>query len=107
MAERTPKNGKLDDHIEGQDSLPPRTDYGLTNDDGFEPSKYDFYNSAYQTTSRAFVVRLDEYAESLAQIGKLGAQIPAGMTQRHPRKRTTPLNCQTLLMWTLLLHYRR
>ena len=98
MADTSPKNGELNGHIEEQDSLSPRTDYGLTNEDGFEPSKYDFYNSAYQTTSKAFIVRLDEYAQSLAQTGKLGAQIPAGMTQRHSRKRTTPLNYQTLLM---------
>ena len=98
MADTSDKNSGLNDHMEGRDSLPPRTDYGLTNEDGFEPSKYDFYNSAYQTTSRAFVVRLDEYAQSLDLTGKLGAQIPAGMSQRLSRKRTTPLNYQTHLM---------
>ena len=98
MADRLHKNREFNDHLEGRDSLSPRTDYGLTNEDGFEPSKYNFYNPAYQTTSRAFVVRLDEYAQSLAEIGKVGAQIPAGMTQRHSRKRTTPLDYQTLLM---------
>ena len=46
---------------------PLKTDYGLTNEDGFEPSKYDFYNSAYHTTSKAFVVRLEEYAPFLAR----------------------------------------
>lgn len=66
MADAYHKNSELNGYTEGQDSLSPRTDYGLTNEDGFEPSKYDFYNSAYQTTSRAFVVRLDEYAQSLA-----------------------------------------
>ena len=98
MADTSNKNSELNGHIEGRDSLPPRTDYGLTNEDGFEPSKYDFYNSAYQITSRAHVVRLDEYAQSLVQTGKLDAQIPAGMSQRNSRKRTTPLNYQTLLM---------
>lgn len=98
MADTSHKNSELNRLIEGRDSLSPRTDYGLTNEDGFEPSKYDFYNSPYHTTSRAFVVRLDEYAQSLAHTGRLGAQIPAEMSQRHSRKRTTPLNHQTLLM---------
>lgn len=98
MADTSHKNDEWNGDIEEQESLSPRTDYGLTNEDGFEPSKYDFYNSAYQTTSRAFVVRLDEYAQSLAPTRTLSAQIPAGMTQRHSRKRTTPLNHQTLLM---------
>ena len=98
MADTSNKNSELNDHIDGRDFLPPRTDYGLTNEDGFEPSKYDFYNSAYQTTSQAFVVRLDEYAQSLDKTWKLGAQIPAGMSQRLSRKRTTPLNYLTLLM---------
>lgn len=96
MADASHTNDELNDHLEGQDFLAPRTDYGLTNEDGFEPSKYDFYNSAYQTTSRAFVVRLAEYAQSLARIRKMSAQMPAGMTQRHSQKRTTPLNYQTL-----------
>ena len=39
----------------------PGVDYGLKNDDGFDPSKYDFYNPSNRSTATAFVVRLDEY----------------------------------------------
>lgn len=97
MADASHPTDELNGHLEGHDFLAPRTDYGLTNEEGFEPSKYDFYNSAYQTTSKAFVVRLAEYAQFLAQIREMSAQIPAGMTQRHSQRRTTPLNYQTLL----------
>ena len=41
--------------------ISPGVDYGLKNDDGFDPSKYDFYNPANRSTATAFVVRLDEY----------------------------------------------
>ena len=97
MADASHTNDELHGCLEGQDFLAPRTDYGLTNEDGFEPSKYDFYNSAYHTTSKAFVVRLDEYAQSLARTCKMSAQTPAGMTQRHSQKRTNLLNYQTPL----------
>ena len=70
MADASHTNDELNGYLEGQNFLAPRTDYGLTNEDGFEPSKYDFYNSAYQTTSKAFVVRLDEYAQFIAQPAK-------------------------------------
>lgn len=70
MADASHMNDESNGHLEGQDFLAPRTDYGLTNEDGFEPSKYDFYNSAYQTTSKAFVVHLDEYAQFLPQTAK-------------------------------------
>ena len=40
----------------------PGVDYGLKNDDGFDPSKYDFYNPSSRGAATAFVVRLDEYA---------------------------------------------
>lgn len=39
----------------------PGVDYGLKNDDGFDPSKYDFYNPSNRSAATAFVVRLDEY----------------------------------------------
>ena len=39
----------------------PGVDYGLKNDDGFDPSKYDFYNPSNRGATTAFVVRLDEY----------------------------------------------
>lgn len=38
----------------------PGVDYGLKNDDGFDPSKYDFYNPSNRSAATAFVVRLDE-----------------------------------------------
>ncbi|KAL9129750.1 MAG: hypothetical protein Q9175_007206 [Cornicularia normoerica] len=38
----------------------PGVDYGLKNDDGFDPSKYDFYNPSSRSAAAAFVVRLDE-----------------------------------------------
>ena len=47
-------------HVEEMEPHSPRVDYGLRNDDGFDPSKYDFYNPSYGTASKAFVVRLDE-----------------------------------------------
>lgn len=39
----------------------PGVDYGLKNDDGFDPSKYDFYNPSNRSAATAFVVHLDEY----------------------------------------------
>ena len=39
----------------------PGVDYGLKNDDGFDPSKYDFYNPSYRTAGTAFFVRVDGY----------------------------------------------
>ena len=39
----------------------PEADYGLSNDYGFDPSKYDFYNPSYGTARKAFVVRLNTY----------------------------------------------
>ena len=47
-------------HVEGVEPHSPRVDYGLRNDDGFDPSTYDFYNPSYDTASKAFVVRPDE-----------------------------------------------
>ncbi|CAD6587268.1 MAG: hypothetical protein ASARMPREDX12_002791 [Alectoria sarmentosa] len=38
----------------------PGVDYGLKNDDGFDPSKYDFYNPSNRSAATAFVVHLDE-----------------------------------------------
>lgn len=38
----------------------PGVDYGLKNDDGFDPSKYDFYNPSNRNAATTFVVRLDE-----------------------------------------------
>ncbi len=40
----------------------PGVDYGLKNDDGFDPSKYDFYNPSNRSATAAFVLHLDEYA---------------------------------------------
>lgn len=39
----------------------PGVDYGLKNDDGFDPSKYDFYNPSNRSAAATFVVHLDEY----------------------------------------------
>lgn len=39
----------------------PGVDYGLRNDDGFDPSKYDFYNPANRSAATAFLLHLDEY----------------------------------------------
>ena len=49
------------DYEDNLEPLSPGVDYGLKNDDGFDPSKYDFYNPSYRTAGKAFVVRLDEY----------------------------------------------
>lgn len=51
----------MDGHVEKLEPISPGVDYGLKNDDGFDPSKYDFYNPSYRTAGKAFVVRLDEY----------------------------------------------
>ena len=40
----------------------PGVDYGLKNDDGYDPSKYEFYNPSNRSATTSFVVRLDEYA---------------------------------------------
>ena len=42
----------------------PGVDYGLKNDDGFDPSKYDFYNPSNRSAATAFIVRLDEYVDT-------------------------------------------
>ena len=47
--------------VEQLGALSPGVDYGLKNDDGFDPSRYDFYNPSYRTAGKAFVVRLEEY----------------------------------------------
>ena len=39
----------------------PGVDYGLKNDDGFDPSKYDFYNPSNRSAATTFVVRLEEF----------------------------------------------
>ena len=36
-------------------------DYGLKKDDGFDPSKYDFYNPSNRNAATTFVVHLDEF----------------------------------------------
>ncbi|KAL6718089.1 hypothetical protein ACLMJK_004174 [Lecanora helva] len=38
----------------------PEADYGLRNNDGFDPTKYDFYNPSYRTAGKALVVHVDE-----------------------------------------------
>lgn len=47
-------------YFEDLEPLSPGVDYGLKNGDGFDPSRYDFYNPSYRTAGKAFVVRLDE-----------------------------------------------
>ena len=42
----------------------PGVDYGLKNDDGFDPSKYDFYNPCNRSAATTFVVRLDEFVST-------------------------------------------
>ena len=54
--------------VEELEPLSPGVDYGLRNDDGFDPSKYDFYNPSYRTAGKAFVVRLDGYVHILGNI---------------------------------------
>ena len=49
-------------------------DYGLKKDDGFDPSKYDFYNPSNRNAAATFVVHLDEFAllpDCLAESGML------------------------------------
>ena len=49
-------------------------DYGLKKDDGFDPSKYDFYNPSNRNTATTFVVHLDEFEllpDCLAESGML------------------------------------
>ena len=62
MAHRAPNIDPTIDHVEDVRQMSPSADYGLKNDDGFDPSKYDFYNPSYRTAGKAFVVQLDEYA---------------------------------------------
>ena len=50
----------LDSRVEKVEPISPSADYGLKNDDGFDPSKYDFYNPSLRTAGKAFVVHLDE-----------------------------------------------
>lgn len=38
----------------------PGVDYGLKNDDGFDPSKYEFYNPSNRSAATAFLVSLNE-----------------------------------------------
>lgn len=59
MADKSVSNQIINDHVEVTPRS-PGVDYGLRNDDGFDPSKYDFYNQSYRSTGKAFVVRLDE-----------------------------------------------
>ncbi len=54
--------------FEDLEPLSPGVDYGLKNGDGFDPSKYDFYNPSYGTAGKAFVVRLDEYVRESYQL---------------------------------------
>jgi len=54
--------------VEELEPLSPGVDYGLRNDDGFDPSKYDFYNPSYRTAGKAFVVRLDGYVHTPGNI---------------------------------------
>ena len=60
MAEKADSRN-VTDFEDNLEPLSPDVDYGLKNDDGFDPSKYDFYNPSYRTAGKAFVVRLDEY----------------------------------------------
>ena len=53
---------KINSHV--REVIAPGVDYGLKNDDGFDPSKYDFYNPSNRSAATAFVVRLDEYVFS-------------------------------------------
>lgn len=49
-------------------------DYGLKKDDGFDPSKYDFYNPSNRNAATTFVVHLDEFVpfpDYLAETGML------------------------------------
>jgi hypothetical protein len=73
----TLNDGRPHTQVEELEPLSPGVDYGLRNDDGFDPAKYDFYNPSYRTTSKAFVLHLDEYVYSL--ISSLLA-----MTSTHP-----------------------
>ena len=59
MADKYMRN-KINDHVLQVTS--PGVDYGLKNDDGFDPAKYDFYNPSSRSTAAAFVVHLEEYA---------------------------------------------
>ena len=52
----------VDDHV--LEVAAPGVDYGLKNGDGFDPSKYDFYNPSNRGAATAFVVRLDEYVST-------------------------------------------
>ena len=53
------KTNKIHGHV--LEVTTPGVDYGLKNDDGFDPSKYDFYNPSNRSTATTFVVRLEEF----------------------------------------------
>lgn len=61
MADTLSDDGRTHVQVEELESLSPGVDYGLRNDDGFDPAKYDFYNPSCRTTSKAFVVHLNGY----------------------------------------------
>lgn len=54
--------------VEDLEPLSPGVDYGLSNGDGFDPAKYDFYNPSYGASGKAFVVRLDEYVDTFFEL---------------------------------------
>lgn len=56
MANKYPMS-KIHGHV--LEVTSPGVDYGLKNDDGFDPSKYDFYNPSSRSAATTFVVRLD------------------------------------------------
>ncbi len=60
-----PINEGTHGYIEDLEPLSPVVDYGLKNGDGFDPSRYDFYNPASGTAGNAFVVHLEEYLRHL------------------------------------------
>ncbi len=53
-------------YVEDLETPSPGVDYGMKHGDGFDPSKYDFYNPSSATAGKAFVVHLDEYIRHLA-----------------------------------------
>ena len=81
-------------HVEELEPRSPGVDYGLSNDDGFDPAKYDFYNPSYRTASKAFVVRLDEYVGGLRRPPSLcpgHAESTVGSKQQPTPKSMTTL----------------
>lgn len=56
-----PHEPRFNHRVQELDSpVSPSADYGLKNGDGFDPSKYDFYNPISRNARQAFIVRLDE-----------------------------------------------